>query len=81
MVVSVHFLGLHRKLARTGEVKVPLSRVTRVNDLLRHLNEQYPELSLNHEDFLVSVNDQMSGPDQILKANDNIAILPHIGGG
>ena len=81
MVVSVHFLGLHRKLTRAGEVKVPLPGETRVDDLLRHLNERYPGLLLNPEDFIVSVNDQMSGPDQILKANDNIAILPHIGGG
>jgi molybdopterin converting factor small subunit len=81
MVVSVHFLGLHRKIAKTDEVKVPLSRETRVNDLLRHLNERYPDLSLNPVDFIISVNDQMSGPDQILKADDNIAILPHIGGG
>jgi molybdopterin converting factor small subunit len=38
-------------------------------------------LSLSGDDFIVSVNDRMSDPDQILKANDNIAIVPHIGGG
>ena len=81
MVVSVHFLGLHRKLARADQISIPLLRETRVNDLLRQLKEQYPELSLNDKDFFVSVNDQMSGPDQILNANDNIAIVPHIGGG
>ena len=81
MVVSVHLLGHHRKLARADKISVRLLRETRVNDLLRHLNEQYPELSLNHDDFLVSVNDRIPGPDQILKADDNVAIVPHIGGG
>jgi molybdopterin converting factor small subunit len=81
MVVSVHFLGHHRKLAKADKISVPLMKETRVDDLLLHLNEQYPELSLNDEDFFISVNDQMSGPDQILKADDKVAIVPHIGGG
>lgn len=80
MVVSVHLLGLHRKLARAGKVKIPISEETRVNDLLRYLKERFPELSLN-DDFIISVNDRMSGPDQILKTDDNITIVPHIGGG
>ena len=81
MVVSVHFLGHHRKLARAEKITIPLSEETRVRELLGHLNYQYPELSLNNDDFIVSVNDRLSGPDQILKADDIIAILPHIGGG
>ena len=81
MVVSVHFLGLHRKLAKADEIKIPLMEESRVNDLLSYLEEQYPELSLSGDDYIVSVNNRMSEPDQILKADDNIAIVPHIGGG
>lgn len=81
MVVSVHFLGLQRKLAGAHKIKVPLLEETKVNDLLGYLKEQYPDLSLSRDEFIVSVNDRMSRPDQVLKANDVIAILPHIGGG
>ncbi len=81
MVVSVHFLGLQRKLAGAHKINIPLLEESRVNDLLSYLEEQYPDLSLSGDDFIVSVNDRMSEPDQILKANDNIAIFPHIGGG
>ena len=81
MVVSVHFLGLHRKLAKADKIKIPLTEESRVDDLLSYLEEQYPELSLSGDDFIVSVNDRMSEPDQVLKADDNIAIVPHIGGG
>ena len=81
MVVSVHFLGRHRKLAKADKIKIPLTEESRVDDLLSYLEEQYPELSLSGDDFIVSVNDRMSEPDQILKADDNIAIVPHIGGG
>ena len=81
MVVSVHFLGHHRKLARADKIKIPLVEESRVDDLLSYLEEQYPALSLRGDDFIVSVNDRMSELDQILKADDNIAIVPHIGGG
>jgi len=81
MVVSVHFLGLQRKLAGTHKISIPLSEESRVNDLLHYLEKQYPELSLSGDDFIVSVNNRQSEPDQLLKANDNIAIVPHIGGG
>jgi molybdopterin converting factor small subunit len=81
MVVSVHFLGFQRKLAGARKINIPLLEESRVDDLLHYLEEQYPELSLSGDDFMVSVNDRLSEPDQLLKANDNIAIVPHIGGG
>ncbi len=81
MVVSVHFLGLQRKLTGARKIKIPLLEESRVNDLLRHLKARYPALSLGGDDFIVSVNDRMSRPNQILKANDVISIVPHIGGG
>jgi molybdopterin converting factor small subunit len=81
MVVSVHFLGLQRKLAGAHKINIPLLEESRVNDLLHYLDKQYPELSLGGDGFIVSVNDRLSEPDQLLKANDNIAIVPHIGGG
>lgn len=77
----MHFLGLQRKLAGTHKINIPLSEESRVNDLLHYLEKQYPELSLSGDDFIVSVNNRQSEPDQLLKANDNIAIVPHIGGG
>ena len=81
MVVSVHFLGRQRKLAGARQIKIPLLKESRVNDLLCHLKNRYPELSLSESDYIVSINDRMSRPNQILKANDVIAIVPHIGGG
>ena len=80
MVVSVHFLGPQRKMAGARKIKIPLLEESRVNDLLNHLQDQYPDLTLS-EDFIVSVNDRISKPNQVLKSNDVIAILPHIGGG
>ena len=81
MVVSVHFFGLQRTLTRTPEIKIPLLEESRVDDVLCYLKENYPELKISKDDFLVSVNDRISNSDQVLKANDIVAFIPHIGGG
>ena len=81
MVVSVHFFGFQRKLAGAHKINIPLIEESKVNDLLGYLKEQYPDLSLSQDDFIISVNDLMARPDQVLKENDVIVILPHIGGG
>ena len=81
MVISVNFFGLQRKLTRTDQIQIPLQRETRVNDVACYIKERYPELPLNEEGLLVTVNNQISAPNRILKANDRIAFIPHIGGG
>ena len=82
MFVSISFLGLQRRLVNTENIKIRLSeQVERVSDLFVYLNDQYPELSLNSKDVLVTVNDQESSLDHKLMANDEILFMPHIGGG
>lgn len=81
MVVSVKFFGLQRKLTRKERIKVPVSKITRVTDVLCYLEQQYPEMPLGEDTVLVTVNNQISSRDQILEENDHIALIPHIGGG
>ncbi len=81
MVVSVNFYGFQRQMARAEKIKVPLSKKTRVTDVLRYIKERYPELPLSEDVVTVTVNNHVSTMDQILKANDKIAFIPHIGGG
>ena len=38
-------------------------------------------LRLAEEGLLVTVNNQISAPNRILKANDRVSFIPHIGGG
>lgn len=82
MFVSISFLGLQRRLVNTENIKIRLSKqVERVSDLFGYLNDQYPELSLDREKVLVTVNSVESSLDHKLKANDEIMFMPHIGGG
>ena len=81
MVVSVKFHGLQRHVTHTKQIEVPLSEKKRVTDVLSYIKERYPDLPVNENTFLVTVNNHVTKLDQILKANDKISFIPHIGGG
>ena len=81
MVISVNFYGLQRKLTRTDQIQIPLFDKTRVSDLLGYVKRCYPDLPLDEDAFLVTVNNEVSSMDQILKGDDHISFIPHLGGG
>ena len=81
MHVSVTFLGLQRAQTQTDQIKVPLSKQTRVADLLSYLRECYPNLPFPDDGILVAVNNKLSSMERVLKNKDNVAFLPAIGGG
>jgi molybdopterin converting factor small subunit len=81
MVVSIQFHGVQRSLIGTHEIQMTLFKHYRVRDLLEYIKACYPDLAINEDDFLVTVNDNVSTVNHILKPNDKIAFLPHIGGG
>lgn len=81
MKVSVNFYGLQRAVTCTDHIQVPLSKGTRVTEILYYLKECYPELPLDEGSVMITVNNQVSSLDQILKTDDKISFIPHIGGG
>lgn len=81
MTVLVKFFGLQRSLAQTDQVKVPIIEDTRVEDVLYIISKEYPELSLDRDNILVTVNDNIALHDRVLKPQDRISFIPHIGGG
>jgi len=81
MHVSVTFLGLQRAQTQTDQIKVPLSKQTRVADLLSYLRECYPNLPFPDDGILVAVNNKLSSMEMVLKNKDNVTFLPAIGGG
>lgn len=81
MYVSVTFLGLQRARAQTDQIQVPLTRETRVVDLLSYVRECYPHLPFPDNGVLVAVNNKLSSMERILKNKDNVTFLPFLGGG
>ena len=81
MVVSVQFNGTQRALTRTKEIDVQLVNNGRVSDVLVHIKNCYPDLHLNEEGVLVTVNNKVASIDSVLNPHDRVAFLPHLGGG
>ncbi len=81
MVVSVDFCGRQRTLTRKGRIDVPLVQKTRVRDVLAHVKNLFPELALSTKSILATVNHEVTDLDRVLRANDKVSFLPHIGGG
>ena len=81
MTVSVLFYGILRKIAEADQISIPIPRETRVNDLLCTVRERYPQMPLNEDVILLTVNNRIATGEQILEPEDRICFLPHIGGG
>ena len=81
MVVSISFNGLQRRVTNTDQIQVAVSEKTRVTDVLRVVQECYPDIPINSDAVLVMINSELSNLEQVLKENDQICFIPHIGGG
>ena len=81
MVVSVQFFGTQRALTKASEIQIPVTENGRVSDVFVYIRDCYPDLPLNEDSVLVTVNDKASDMNQVLKPEDNISFLPHVGGG
>ncbi len=81
MVISVQFFGTQRAITKVRDLKIPLTVNGRVKDVHEYLMNRYPDLSLNEKDVRVTINNKSSSMNHILKPNDNIVFLPHVGGG
>ena len=81
MVVSIEFLGMQRIITKTNGMGMPITEKTRVKDALEYVRRQFPDLNLDLDTILVTVNHNKVSLNRILRANDVVSFLPHIGGG
>jgi molybdopterin converting factor small subunit len=81
MIVLIEFMGRQRAITKTNGLDMPISTGTSVNDALEYVRQRYPELQLDEETSLITVNHEVASLDRVLKANDTVSFLPFIGGG
>jgi molybdopterin converting factor small subunit len=81
IVVSIEFFGMQRTVTKTHSIDMPITEKTRVTDALEYVRQRYPELPLDQETLLITVNLEQASPDTMLKPNDTVSFLPAIGGG
>jgi molybdopterin converting factor small subunit len=81
MIASVEFMGTQRNLTGESSVEVSINDFPQVGDALEYISSLFPSLYINKYNTMVTVNDEISPADRVLKAGDKIVFLPVIGGG
>ena len=81
MVVSIEFFGTQRIVTKTDGIDMPITEKTRVTDALEYVRQQYPGLHLDEGMVLITVNQEITSLDRVLRANDTVSFLPFISGG
>jgi molybdopterin converting factor small subunit len=81
MTVAINFHGFQRAVTKKNHVNMNISDKTRVHDALEYVNKLFPELPLNGEMVLITINEKLASLDSALRPDDSISFLPHIGGG
>lgn len=81
MTVSIYFHGFQRAVTKKNHVKMRIGDKTRVHDALEHVKKLFPELPLNGEMVLITINERLASLESALRPDDSISFLPHIGGG
>ena len=81
MIASIKFLGMQRTITKTDTINMTITEMTKVNDALEYVRQNYPELPLEEGMVLITVNHEVATPDRILKDKDTVSFLPLIAGG
>jgi molybdopterin converting factor small subunit len=79
--VSIHFLGTQRTITKTDSINMPITERTCAIDALEYVKQRYPDLPLDKKMVLITVNQEMASLETLLRENDIVLFIPHIGGG
>jgi molybdopterin converting factor small subunit len=80
-MISIELFGIHRDIAKVDRLHMPITERTFVSDVIEYIRNNYPAIPFDNESVLITVNHEIASMDRLLKSNDVVYILPHIGGG
>jgi len=81
MRVRVFFFGILKDVAGRSSEAVALHEGATVADLLRRYEQEFPRLSELLPSVALAVNQEYAAPGAILKADDEVGLLPPVSGG
>jgi|MudIll2142460700_1097286.scaffolds.fasta_scaffold693751_2 molybdopterin converting factor small subunit len=81
MEVIIELVGNQKDVARSDKISLTASGGMSVRDALERLRQKYPDLLLDRDSCLITVNHEIASLDRALRHNDLVCFLPHIGGG
>ena len=81
IAVHVVFLGPAKNLANTESVSLEVADGTTLADLRRLLAERYAGLRRAMGTIRFAINEEFAGDDAVLRAGDEVALIPPVSGG
>jgi molybdopterin synthase catalytic subunit len=81
MRVRILFFGVLKEIVGKSIDLIDLPEGASVSDVLAFYGAENPRLKETFSSLALAVNQEYSGPDAKLKANDEIALLPPVSGG
>src|SRR4029077_615662 len=81
MRVRVLFFGMLKDLAGKASDSLDMPEGTLVRDVLERYASQSPRMRETLASLAVAVNQQYAGGETVLKADDEVALLPPVSGG
>jgi molybdopterin converting factor subunit 1 len=80
MVIHVLAFGIAKEILENESLQFDLQGAATVSNLKTLLEKQYPGLK-KLGSYLVAVNNEYSGNETSINANDEIALIPPVSGG
>src|SRR5277367_3710397 len=81
MQVRILFFGVLKELAGKSSEWIELRDGASVEDVLEHYVAEIPRIKESLASLAVAVNQQYAGAETVLKADDEVALLPPVSGG
>ena len=80
MELNIQAFGIAKDIVGGSEVQLQVNDEITAAELKRLLQSRYDKLS-KLSSFLLAVNDEYAVPEDVVKAGDEIAIIPPVSGG
>jgi molybdopterin synthase catalytic subunit/molybdopterin converting factor small subunit len=81
MQIHVLFFGILKDMVGRSSDTLELPEGTRLEAVLSHYASQVPRVKPLLSSVAISVNQEYSGPDQLLRSGDEVGFLPPVSGG
>jgi len=79
--VLVKFFASARDIVGKKDIQMEIEKDSKVEDVMKNIFEDYPELQEMQDQLLISVNKDKTDKNEILKDGDEIAVMPPVTGG
>lgn len=82
MAIKIKLFAAFRETVGQGELSWPLDDAPQsVGDILKALTSEYPALAAASKSAMIMVNRRYADQQTLVKAGDEVAFLPPVGGG